>query len=97
MDCHMPVMDGYAATRAIRGAEQGEQRVPIVAFTANSMAEEKDHCIAAGMDDFLSKPVDKAALEIVLARWLAPPCKQGGQQSAPQTTTSVDPCASPAN
>jgi CheY-like chemotaxis protein len=71
MDCHMPVMDGYEATRAIRATLPAEPRLPIVAFTANAMVDEKDNCIAAGMDDYLSKPVDKAALELVLNRWLA--------------------------
>ncbi len=64
MDCQMPVMDGFAATAAIRlwESEQGLSRMRIVALTAGAFTEDRDHCIAAGMDDFLAKPVAADAL-----------------------------------
>jgi signal transduction histidine kinase/ActR/RegA family two-component response regulator len=67
MDCLMPDVDGYEATTRIRAAER-VGRLPIVALTANAMAEDREHCLAAGMDDFLSKPVKLAELARVLAR-----------------------------
>jgi len=73
MDVQMPVLDGYAATRRIRELEQerGLPRMPIVALTANAYAEDREQSIAAGMDDFISKPVNFHALQQVLGRWLA--------------------------
>ena len=68
MDVQMPRMDGYAATRAIR-AEQ-TVHVPVIAMTAAAVEGERERCLAAGMDDFLTKPVDPSALTAVLERWL---------------------------
>ncbi|WP_417449768.1 response regulator [Kordiimonas sp.] len=72
MDCRMPEMDGLEATRAIRLLEQLERkpRTPIVACTANAMAEDEAECLAAGMDDFISKPVKTSDLEEKLQKWL---------------------------
>ena len=74
-DCNMPEMDGYDLARAIRKQEAGNggRRVPIIACTANALAGEADVCIAAGMDDFLVKPVEIDALAKVLNRWLPLP------------------------
>ncbi|WP_232676745.1 response regulator [Nocardioides sp. R-C-SC26] len=68
MDCRMPRLDGYDATRAIR-AQEDSGRVPIIAMTASALPGERDRCLAAGMDDFLTKPVEPAALAQVLKRW----------------------------
>jgi len=68
MDCHMPVLDGYQATRLIREHEKYEDHVPIIALTANAMKGEREKCLAAGMDDFVSKPIRISDLEAVLQR-----------------------------
>jgi PAS domain S-box-containing protein len=74
MDVHMPELDGYAATRAIREAESGSgERVTIVALTANALEHDRQACLAAGMDDYLAKPVQLEPLRAVLERWLSVP------------------------
>jgi CheY-like chemotaxis protein len=71
MDCQMPVMDGYEATRRIRALPDPDKRtVPIIALTASALKADVDRCMAAGMDDHLSKPYDSKALGAKLARWL---------------------------
>jgi signal transduction histidine kinase/CheY-like chemotaxis protein/HPt (histidine-containing phosphotransfer) domain-containing protein len=72
MDCQMPVMDGYTATRALRQreAETGGAHVPVIAMTANAMAGDREKCLGAGMDDYLTKPLNRALLEQTLRKWL---------------------------
>jgi len=72
MDCQMPVMDGYTATAAIRDPSSGvlNPRVPVVAMTANAVMGDREKCIAAGMDDFLSKPVQLPLLAATLEKYL---------------------------
>jgi CheY-like chemotaxis protein/HPt (histidine-containing phosphotransfer) domain-containing protein len=69
-DLHMPRMDGYDLARAIRMAERGQARTPIVALTANALRGEAERCRAAGMDDYLSKPAPLKDLQAVLDKWL---------------------------
>ena len=66
----MPGMDGYDATRAIRAAERDGSHVPIVAMTASAVEGERERCLAAGMDDFLTKPVDPGRLATTLELWV---------------------------
>jgi CheY-like chemotaxis protein len=74
MDCQMPELDGYDATALIRDDEVGtDERLTIVAMTANAMKGDRDRCIAVGMDDYLSKPLRPAQLDAVLGRWLGRP------------------------
>lgn len=72
MDCQMPIMDGYTATRKRREyeAEHGLPRVPIVAMTANAMLGDREKCLDAGMDDYMSKPLNRALLESTLRTWM---------------------------
>ena len=65
MDCHMPELDGFEATRQLRARGL---RVPIIALTASAMDDERAHCFAVGMDDFLSKPLTAANLRAALDR-----------------------------
>jgi PAS domain S-box-containing protein len=70
MDCQMPTMSGFEATQRIRGFETGGRRTPIIALTAGVLKEERDRCYAAGMDDFLSKPISPKEVESALERWI---------------------------
>ena len=69
MDCQMPNVDGYEATGRIREGHAGDEnkKIPIVALTAHAMDSEKQKCLDAGMDEYLTKPVDLASLKAILA------------------------------
>jgi HPt (histidine-containing phosphotransfer) domain-containing protein len=75
MDCQMPVMDGFTATQRIRELEtsRGAKRLPIIALTANVMSEDREKCLAAGMDAHLGKPIEVAQVIEALSRFLKPP------------------------
>ncbi len=79
MDCQMPVMDGYETTRKIREHEADGAHIPIIALTAHAMKGADNACRAAGMDDYLSKPIDRAQLQISMSRWLDAPVDTGEQ------------------
>ena len=89
MDCHMPLMDGYEATRTLRAGEKetGGKHLTVVAITANAMEGDSDLCLAAGMDDYLSKPFTIGRLGDMLAKWLSADGKPGpaGAGEAPET------------
>jgi signal transduction histidine kinase/ActR/RegA family two-component response regulator len=69
MDCQMPVMDGYEATAALRAKGH---TLPVIAMTANAVKGDREHCLAAGMDDYISKPIAQDVLKATLARWVLP-------------------------
>jgi len=94
MDCHMPVMDGYQATRAIREweAKNSLPRTPIVAMTANVLQSDREKCLQAGMDDYLSKPIQLQKIIDILQQWI--PAQQQDDQyiteAAPDNLPSDD-------
>jgi CheY-like chemotaxis protein/HPt (histidine-containing phosphotransfer) domain-containing protein len=84
-DCHMPEMDGYELTRAIRREEGEHRRTPIVAITADALKGTKEHCLAAGMDDYLSKPIQLHELQQKLKQWLPQGEASDGRQKISPT------------
>jgi len=98
MDCQMPIMDGFAATNAIRRHEQQQgqgQKLPIIAITANALQGDRESCLAAGMDDYLSKPFTRQALGHTLSRWLNLPRQYPDDLSADNTEPEASATARP--
>jgi two-component system, sensor histidine kinase and response regulator len=80
MDCQMPVMDGFEATQIIRNREGSGARIPIIAMTASAMKGDRERCIEAGMDDYLSKPVKWESVKAMMDKWAGDP-KQAAENS----------------
>jgi PAS domain S-box-containing protein len=93
MDCRMPRLDGFDATRQIRAQEPSGQRVPIIAMTASALEGERERCLEAGMDDYLTKPVDAAEVERALRTWadlpVAPVAEQPVRREPPPEAAAV--------
>ena len=96
MDCQMPVMDGFEATRRILADRQDVTGCPIVAMTANTMQGDRERCLEAGMVDFLAKPYRQAELVEVIARWLDAP-ESKAVAAAPAPAEAVTPTPAPAD
>jgi signal transduction histidine kinase/HPt (histidine-containing phosphotransfer) domain-containing protein/BarA-like signal transduction histidine kinase len=91
MDCEMPEMDGYEAARLIRERGTGvrDLNIPIIAVTANALPESREKCVRAGMNDYISKPIEPERLAVLLGRWI-PPATNSGAESLPANS-----CAAP--
>jgi len=83
-DCHMPEIDGFELTAAIRESEEGrDKRAPIVAITASALQGEAERCLAAGMDDYLTKPIETATLQHALEKWLGSAAQPASVEPSP--------------
>jgi two-component system sensor histidine kinase/response regulator len=95
MDCQIPVLDGYEATLEIRRQEGVLRRTPIIAVTSSAISSNQERCMAAGMDDYLSKPLQSLALAAVLAHWVPDGCCPSitvdPTEAPPETRRYLDP------
>lgn len=91
MDCQMPVLDGFEATRAIRSleTEKGLERTPIIALTANAMKGDRERCIEVGMDDHVTKPIKREVLQGCISRWITP-STTASNEADPENELTID-------
>jgi CheY-like chemotaxis protein/HPt (histidine-containing phosphotransfer) domain-containing protein len=92
MDCQMPEMDGFEATRRIRESEPPGRRLPILALTADATEHGREECMGSGMDDYVTKPIDRTQLREALLRWLPPELEddcEAAEQPKPTTSPAV--------
>lgn len=90
MDCQMPEMDGFKATQNIRSRNWPQKEIPIIAITANAMKGDKEKCIDAGMDDYMTKPVDANSLEQKIASWIKQPFGQNTTSNKQEQDATVE-------
>ena len=93
MDCNMPVLDGFASTERIRARKALNGKVPIIAVTANAMKGDRDKCMASGMDDYITKPVQRVKLHEMIAKWTG--IDAAVVPSSPTAAASAKPATSP--
>jgi signal transduction histidine kinase/CheY-like chemotaxis protein/HPt (histidine-containing phosphotransfer) domain-containing protein len=91
MDCQMPVMDGYTATRTRRTMEDEQKlpRIPIIAMTANAMVGDREKCLASGMDDYLTKPLNRGLLEQTMRKWMPADAKSRAEYLLPSISSEA--------
>jgi signal transduction histidine kinase/DNA-binding response OmpR family regulator len=90
MDCQMPIMDGYDATRTIRAAEGRGRHTPIIAMTAGAIVGDQEKCLSAGMDDYIAKPVDFDELALIVNRWVGEPVDGPSSNAATQSVIGLE-------
>jgi len=92
MDCHMPIMDGFEATQKIREREMTRAltKIPIIALTANAIIGDREHCLAKGMDDYLSKPFTLEQLHKILSQWLPEDISEASESGPEISSVNID-------